>query len=165
VEQPATHAEVLTMNTSTLNIQPPFQHQDIETQDPEEEIEAIIDDELAYLDQENERLCLMEEHLARRKAMAKRSLVVQQQIEQKRATQADLQRAIEGLRWQEQESSMQEPPLQQQQPHQPPHQGMPQQQWRQMQGTIDSKCPLTDSLQLAPWPPQSSTPAKILWRV
>jgi hypothetical protein len=50
---------------------PPQQHQTIETQedmqqDSEEEIEAVIKDELARLRQENERLCLMQEHMARR---------------------------------------------------------------------------------------------------
>jgi hypothetical protein len=43
----------------------------------EEEIEAIIEDVLARLHQENERLCLMQEHLARHKAIAKRSQVMQ----------------------------------------------------------------------------------------
>jgi hypothetical protein len=42
------------MNTSAPSTQPPFQHQEIETQedhqqDSEEEIEAIIEDELACL--------------------------------------------------------------------------------------------------------------------
>jgi TPP-dependent pyruvate/acetoin dehydrogenase alpha subunit len=51
-------------------------------------MEAVIEDELACLHQENECLRLMEEHLARQKAMAKRSQIMQQQIEQERATQA-----------------------------------------------------------------------------
>jgi hypothetical protein len=50
-----------------------------------------------HLRQENEHLCLMQEHLARRKAMAKRTQVMQQQIEQERAAQIELQRAIEHL--------------------------------------------------------------------
>jgi hypothetical protein len=91
---------------------------------------------------------------ARAFALAKRSQVVQQQIEQERATQADLQRAIDDLHRQEQESTMQEPSLQQQQPHQPLDQGILQQQWRQTQGSVDSKCPLANILQLASWPPQ-----------
>jgi hypothetical protein len=75
---------------------PPHQHQAIETQenlqqDSEEEIEAIIEDELTRLSQENDRLRLMQEHLARQMVMAKRSQVMQQQIEQERATQAELQ--------------------------------------------------------------------------
>jgi hypothetical protein len=42
------------MNTSTPSTQPPLQHQETETQedqqqDSEEEIEAIIEDELAHL--------------------------------------------------------------------------------------------------------------------
>jgi hypothetical protein len=41
--------------------------------------------------QENERLWLMQEHLAKRKAMVKRTQVMQQQIEQERATQIELQ--------------------------------------------------------------------------
>jgi hypothetical protein len=97
-EQPATQMEVLTLNTSAPNTIPllPHQHQIIETQedleqDSEKEIETIIEDELTRLCQENERLRLMQEHLARRKAMAKRSQVMQQQIEQERATQAELQ--------------------------------------------------------------------------
>jgi hypothetical protein len=61
VEQPATQVEVLTMNTSAPNVQPPFQHQETEAQedphqDSEEEIEAIIKDELVRLRQENEHL-------------------------------------------------------------------------------------------------------------
>jgi hypothetical protein len=61
VEQPTTQAEVLAMNTSMSNIQPPFWHQETEAQedpqyDLEEEIEAIIDDELVCLRQENEHL-------------------------------------------------------------------------------------------------------------
>jgi hypothetical protein len=39
----------------------------------EEKIEAIIEDELAHLHQENESLQLIHEHMARRKAMAKRA--------------------------------------------------------------------------------------------
>jgi predicted KAP-like P-loop ATPase len=101
------------MNTLAPNIAPPplHQHQTIETQedlqqDSEEEIKAVIKDELARLRQENKRLWLMQEHLARRKAMEKRSQVMQQQIEQERATQAKLQRAIVDLHQQEQEPSM-----------------------------------------------------------
>jgi hypothetical protein len=129
IEQPTDQIEVLAMNTSapTTVLPPSHQHQPIETQedmqqDSEEEIEAIIEDELARLRQDNEHLHLMQDHLARRKAMAKRSQVMQQQIEQERATQAELQRAIEDLHQLEQEPSMQEPPLQQQQPMQPLHQ-------------------------------------------
>jgi hypothetical protein len=75
------------MNTLAPNtVSPPsHQHQTIETQvdlqDSEAEIEATIKDELVRLCQENKRLCLMQEHLARRKAMVKRSQVIQQQIE------------------------------------------------------------------------------------
>jgi hypothetical protein len=111
------------MNTSAPNTVPPpsHQYQTIKTQedlqqDSEEEIEAVIEDELACLLQENEHLQLMQEHLAKRKTTTKRSQVMQQQIEQERATKAELQRVIEDLRQQEQEPSMQEPPLQQQQP-------------------------------------------------
>jgi hypothetical protein len=57
--------------------QPPLQHQETKTQEDQqqdsEEIKAIIEDELARLRQENECLRLMQEQLARRKAMAKRS--------------------------------------------------------------------------------------------
>jgi hypothetical protein len=97
--------------------QQPTQLQETETQedqqqDSEEEIEAIIEDELARLRQENECLWVMQEQMARRKAMAKRAQVMQQQIEQERATQVDLQWVIEHLRQQEHEPSEQEPPLQ-----------------------------------------------------
>jgi hypothetical protein len=104
VKQPTTQVEVLVMNTSAPNIvpPPPHQHQTIKTQedlqqDSEEEIKAVIEDELVHLRQENERLCLMQEHLTRWKTMVKRSQIMQQQIEQERATQAELQRAIEDL--------------------------------------------------------------------
>jgi hypothetical protein len=82
----------------------------------DEEIEAIIKYELMRLYQENEHLWLMQEHLARRKAMVKRTQVMQQQIEQKRAAQIELQRAILHLCQQEHEPLVQEPPLQQHQP-------------------------------------------------
>jgi hypothetical protein len=112
------------MNTSASNTQQPPQRQEIEAQedqqqDSKEEIEAIIEDELACLHQENECLRLMREQLARRKAMAKRAQVMPQQIEQERATQAELQRAIEYLHQQEHETSVQEPSQQQHQPQQP----------------------------------------------
>jgi hypothetical protein len=149
------------MNTSALNTQPPspHQHQTTETQedlqqDSEEEIEAVIEDELECLHQENERLRLVQEDMARKNAMAKRSQIIQQQIEQERATQAELQRAIESICQQEHEPSMQEPPPYQHQPQQPPYQRVPHQLWRQTQGSVDSKCPLADNLQLTPWPPQ-----------
>jgi hypothetical protein len=84
-EQPTTQTKVLTLNTSAPNIVPlsPHQHQTIETQedlqqDSEEKIEAIIKDELAHLHQENECMCLVQEYLARRKVMTKRSQVMQQ---------------------------------------------------------------------------------------
>jgi hypothetical protein len=90
LEQPATQAEASPMNTSEPSTQPPLQHQDTETQDDQqqdskEEIEAIIEDELTCLYQENERLRLMQEQLARRKAMAKRAQTMQQQIKQKKS--------------------------------------------------------------------------------
>jgi hypothetical protein len=74
------------MNTSAPSTQPPLQHQETKTQegqqqDSEEEIEAIIKDELARLRQENERLRLMREQLARGKAMAKRAQTMQQQLQ------------------------------------------------------------------------------------
>jgi hypothetical protein len=56
MEQPTTQAEVLTMNTSAQNTMPPppQQHQTIKAQedlqqDSEEEIEAVIKDELVRL--------------------------------------------------------------------------------------------------------------------
>jgi hypothetical protein len=66
MEQPIGQAEVLVMNTSAPNTVPPplHQHQTIEAledlqQDSEEEIKAVIEDELVHLCQENEclRLC------------------------------------------------------------------------------------------------------------
>jgi hypothetical protein len=76
---------MLAMNTSTPNTVPPpsHQYQTIKTQedlqqDPEEEIKAVIEDELARLHQENKHLRLMPEHLSRRKVMAKRSQVMQE---------------------------------------------------------------------------------------
>jgi hypothetical protein len=68
---------VTPISTSAPSTQPPLQHQETKTQEDQqqdsEEIKAIIEDELARLRQENERLRLMQEQLARRKAMAKRS--------------------------------------------------------------------------------------------
>jgi hypothetical protein len=53
----------------------------------------------------------MQEQMARRKEMAKRAQVMQQQIEQERAIQAELQQAIEHLCHQEGEHVVPEPPL------------------------------------------------------
>jgi hypothetical protein len=58
---------------------PPLQqHQAIkiqedQQQDSEEEIESIIEDELARLRQENECLWLMQEHMTRQRAVVRRS--------------------------------------------------------------------------------------------
>jgi hypothetical protein len=84
-QQPPNQAEVLAMNTSAQTTQHPNQPQNIEAredleQDSEEEIEAIIEDELACLRQENERMHLMQEQIVRRKAMAKRAQAMQQQM-------------------------------------------------------------------------------------
>jgi hypothetical protein len=92
----------------------------------------------------------MQEQMARRKAMVKRAQVMQQQIEQERATQAELQRAIDDLRQQEHELSEQEHPQQQHQPHQPQQNTS----YQLRQNNIDSKCLPADNLQLAPWPTQ-----------
>jgi hypothetical protein len=53
------------MNTSVPSTHPPLQHQETEAQedqqqDSKEVIEAIIEDEMARLHQENERLRLMQ---------------------------------------------------------------------------------------------------------
>jgi hypothetical protein len=85
-EQPAAQVEAPPMNTSAPITQPPLQHKETETQedqqqDSEEEIKAIIEDELACLYQENEHLQLMQEQLARRKVMVKRVQSIQQHIE------------------------------------------------------------------------------------
>jgi hypothetical protein len=89
VEQPTTQAKVLAMNTSALNTLPPHSHrhqdikiQDDQQQDSKEEIKAIIKDELVRLHQENERLWLMQEHMARRRVVVRRSKIMHQQIEQ-----------------------------------------------------------------------------------
>jgi hypothetical protein len=72
MEQLTIQAEVFALNASALNTLPPpsQQHQAIKIQedrqqDGEEEIKAIIEDELACLHQENERLRLMQEHMAK----------------------------------------------------------------------------------------------------
>jgi Tfp pilus assembly protein FimV len=74
-----------------------------------EEIKLVIEDELARLHQENERLRLVHEQMTRRSAVMKRAHIMQHQIEQKRAVQAELQRAIEALRQQEHKPSTQVP--------------------------------------------------------
>jgi hypothetical protein len=63
---------VLAKNTLDPNTVPPpsHQYQTIETQedlqqDSKEEIKAVIKDELARLRQENEQLCLMQEHFVK----------------------------------------------------------------------------------------------------
>jgi hypothetical protein len=70
--QPTTQAEAFATDATTLNTLPPpsQQHQGIKTQedqqqDSEEEIEAINEDELACLREENECFQLMQEHMAR----------------------------------------------------------------------------------------------------
>jgi hypothetical protein len=90
------------MKTSTQSIQQQPQRQvtkaqEDQQQDSDEEIKAIIEDELTCLHQENEHLWILQEHLAKRKVMAKRTKVMQQQIEQERAAQIELQHAIEHL--------------------------------------------------------------------
>jgi hypothetical protein len=55
----------------------------------------------------------MREQMVRRKAMAKRAQVMQQQIDHERVTYVELQEAIERLRHQENEPTVQEPSLQQ----------------------------------------------------
>jgi hypothetical protein len=81
-DNPNGGAHIEHFHSKTIHL-PPHQHQTIKIQedlqqDSEEEINAIIEDELARLYQENERLRLMQGHLARRKAMAKRSQVMWQ---------------------------------------------------------------------------------------
>jgi hypothetical protein len=51
-------------------------------QDSEEEIDAVIEDELACLRQENRHLRLVQEQMARQRAVVKRVQIMQQQIEQ-----------------------------------------------------------------------------------
>jgi hypothetical protein len=77
-QQPPRQAEVLTTDASAPATQYPSQQPNSEAQeeleqDSEEEIEAVIEDELAHLHQENEHLRLMQEQIARGKAMAKRA--------------------------------------------------------------------------------------------
>jgi hypothetical protein len=64
LEQPPTQVEVFVMNTSMLSTQQQPQRQETEAQedqqqDSDEEIKAIIEDELTRLRQENECLWLM----------------------------------------------------------------------------------------------------------
>jgi hypothetical protein len=78
---------VLTTDTSAPATQHPNQLQNSEAQeepqqDSKEEIEVVIEAELVCFRHENEHLQLMQEQMARRKAMAKRAQVMQQQIEQ-----------------------------------------------------------------------------------
>jgi hypothetical protein len=75
--------EVPDMNTSTPTTRHPTQQQDIKAQeepqqDSEEEIEAIIEDELVRLRHENECLQLMQEQMARINVIAKRAQIMQQ---------------------------------------------------------------------------------------
>jgi hypothetical protein len=112
------------MDTSPQTTQHPNQQQNSKSQgepkqDSEEDIEAVIEDELARLRQENEHLQLIQEQMARRKALVKRAHVMHQQIKQERVIQAELQQAIEHLRHQEGAPVVQETPLQQYQPQQP----------------------------------------------
>jgi hypothetical protein len=44
--------------------------------DSEDEIEAIIEDELAHLCQENERLRLTQEHMARQRMVMKKAQIM-----------------------------------------------------------------------------------------
>jgi hypothetical protein len=67
-----------------------------------------------------------------------------------RARQVELQQAIDTHRQQEQEPPTQEHLLQQPPPYCPQQQKQP----SSSQGTINSKCPLANSLQLAPRLPQ-----------
>jgi hypothetical protein len=81
LQQPPRQAEVLTMDTFAPTTQHPNQQQNNKgqeelEQDSEEEIESVIEDALARLRQENERLRLMQEQMARRKAMVKRAHVM-----------------------------------------------------------------------------------------
>jgi thiamine biosynthesis protein ThiC len=57
-------------------------------QDSEEEIEVVIEDEFTRLHQENERLWLKQEHMAKRRAAMQWVQIMQQQIDKKRARQA-----------------------------------------------------------------------------
>jgi phage gp37-like protein len=105
------------------------------------EIKAIIEDELTCLLHENERLWLMQEHLARRKVMAKRTQVMQQQIEQEGAAQIELQRAIEHLHRQEHELSVQESPA-----TAAPATATSSAKHILRQNNINSKCPLANNM-------------------
>jgi hypothetical protein len=67
-------------------------------QDSKEEIKVVVAEELTYLQQENECLKLEQENTARRRAVMHRAQIMQQQIEQERARQAELQQAIKILR-------------------------------------------------------------------
>jgi hypothetical protein len=77
--------------------------------DSEEEIEALIEDELVHLHQENERFRLEQEHITRWRVVMQRAQIMQQQIEQEKARQIELQQVIDTLREQEQEPLLQQP--------------------------------------------------------
>jgi hypothetical protein len=73
------------MHTSAPTTQHPNQQQNSKAQgeleqDLEEEIKEVIEDGLVCLHQKNDHLRLMQEQMARRKAMAKKAQVMQQQI-------------------------------------------------------------------------------------
>jgi hypothetical protein len=99
--QPLTQAEVSEPNTATPNLQPSSsqeqqhhnqdQHreakaQEDQHQDSEDEMEAVIEDELARFRQENERLRLVQEHMAKERVVMKTAQITQQQIEQESNT-------------------------------------------------------------------------------
>jgi hypothetical protein len=65
--------------------------QEDQHQDFEDEIEAVIKDELTHLCQENKCLWLVQEHMDKRRVVIKRPQIMQQQIEQESVTQAELQ--------------------------------------------------------------------------
>jgi hypothetical protein len=114
---------------------------------------VVIEDGLARLRQENERLRLLQEQMARRKTIAKRPQVMQQQIEQERAIQAEHQQAIDHFHHQEGDPVVQETLSQQYQPQQLQQNA----HFHPRQGNIDIKSPPADNLQLAPWPIQYRT--------
>jgi hypothetical protein len=106
VGQPSAQEEAFTIDPAVQNQYP---HQQTETledalQDSEEEIEAVIEDELVHLHQENEHLLLVQQQMIRWRVVLKRAQIMQQQIVQEKVTQVKLQQAIEDLRQEEHET-------------------------------------------------------------
>jgi predicted RNase H-like HicB family nuclease len=76
--QPSAQEEAFTTDAAVPSQDPHQQIEDLEDamQDSEEEIEAVVEDELACLRQENERLRLVQEQMIRRREVMKRAQIM-----------------------------------------------------------------------------------------